>query len=184
MKELLVKTEKEMQGSIDHMLKEFAGMRTGRASIHLLDTVMVNYYGSEVPLNQLATITAPEPTLLVVAPFDPSSIGEVEKAIHRSALGLSPINDGKLIRLPIPPLTEERRKELAKLVAKMAEESKTSIRNHRRDANDKIKAAQKDKEIGEDDEHRYLGDVQKLTDKYIEKVDELAAKKRDEIMQV
>jgi ribosome recycling factor len=184
MKEHIQKTEKAMESSIAHMMKEFAGMRTGRASIHLLDSVMVNYYGSEVPLNQLATITAPEPTLLVVAPFDPSSIGEIEKAIHRSGLGLSPINDGKLVRLPIPPLTEERRKELAKLVAKIAEDTKTVIRNHRRDANDAIKKAEKDKQISEDDEHRFYGDIQKVTDKHIEKIEELAEKKKEEIMQV
>jgi len=184
MEDLLDNTELSMETSIEHMLKEFGGMRTGRASIHLLDNIMVNYYGSETPLNQLATITAPESTLLVIAPFDPSSLGEIEKAIHRSGLGLSPVNDGRLVRLPIPPLTEERRIELTKLVAKVAEEAKTSVRNHRREANDLIKAAEKNKEISEDDEHHYFGEVQKLTDKFIERIDKLAATKKEEIMQV
>ncbi len=184
MEELMENTELLMEGSIDHMMKEFAGMRTGRASIHLLDNITVNYYGSETPLNQLSTITAPEPTLLVIAPFDPTSLGEIEKAIHRSGLGLSPVNDGKLVRLPIPPLTEERRIEMSKLVAKVAEDTKTSVRNHRRESNDTIKAAEKNKEISEDDEHHYFGEVQKLTDKFIERIDQLADKKKEEIMQV
>ncbi len=184
MEEILLEAEEQMQASIDHLVTEFSAMRTGRASVHLLDSMRINYYGTETPLNQLATITAPEPSLLVVAPYDPTSIAEIEKAIHRSGLGLNPTNDGRVVRLPIPPLTEERRTELAKLVSKMAEDSKTSVRNHRREANEKIKAAQKNKEISEDDEHRFLDDVQELTNDFIKKIDEIAERKRQEVMQV
>ncbi len=184
MKDVLIEAEEHMQASVDHLLTEFATMRTGRASVHLLDSVRVDYYGTETPLNQLATISTPEPSLLVIAPFDPTSIAEIEKAIHRSDLGLNPTSDGRLVRLPIPPLTEERRSELARLVSKVAEESKTSVRNQRRDANEKIKSAQKDKEISEDAEHGFLDDVQKLTGDFIKKIDEIAERKRQEVMQV
>lgn len=184
MKEILQKTKKHMHTSIEHLTRELAGLRTGRASVHLLDSVRVNYYGAETPLNQLATIGMPDPSLLTIAPFDPSSIEEIEKAIHRSGLGLNPANDGRLIRLPIPPLTEERRAELAKLVSRLGEEAKTAIRNVRREANDAVKAAEKNKEISEDDEHRYFDEVQKLTDDFIKKTDELIGIKKKEVMQV
>jgi ribosome recycling factor len=184
LREVIEEAELEMESAVEHLTREYAGMRTGRASVHLLDHVKVNYYGTDTPLNQLATISAPEATLLVISPFDPSSMAEIEKAIHRSGLGLTPSNDGRVIRLPVPPLTEERRAELAKLAAKSAEDTKTSIRNHRREANDKIKAAQKNKVIGEDDEHRHYDRVQKLTDDYIKKVDEMAERKKKEIIQV
>ena len=184
MEEVLDKTREDMQSSVDHLLTEYAGMRTGRASVHLLDSVRVSYYGTETPLNQLATISAPDPTLLLIAPYDPTSIPEIEKAIHRSGLGLTPANDGKVVRLPVPPLTEERRVELAKLVARIAEEAKTSVRNRRREANEKIKAAQKTSVISEDDEHRYLKEVQDLTDEFIKKIDEIAEQKKTEITQV
>ena len=183
-KEVMEEAELEMESAVDHLLKEFAGMRTGRASVHLLDNVRVSYYGTETPLNQLATISAPEPTLLVIAPYDPTSIAEIEKAVHRSGLGLTPTNDGRVVRLPVPPLTEERRTELSKLAAKYAEETKTSVRNHRRDANEKIKTAKKNKNIGEDEEHRHYEEVQRLTDDYIKKIDEIAERKKAEIMQI
>ena len=184
MEKVLTNAKKSMQGAVDHLVQEYASMRTGQASVHLLDNVKVDYYGTETPLNQLATVTAPEPTMLMVAPYDPSSMGEIEKAIHRSGLGLNPANDGRVIRLPIPPLTEERRGELAKLVSKWGEETKTSIRNSRRDANEHIKAAQKTSVISEDDEHRHLKEVQDLTDEFIKKVDEIAEQKKKEIMTV
>lgn len=182
--EILLEAEEKMESAIDHLTKELMSMRTGRANIHLLDNVKVNYYGTDTPLNQLATIGAPEPTLLVVAPFDPNSLSEIEKAIHRSGLGLNPANDGKLIRLPIPALTEERRNEMAKLVAKMGEETKTAIRNVRRHANDAIKAAEKNKELSEDLMHDALNDAQELTDTYVKKVDGLVENKQEEILQV
>lgn len=184
MDEVILEAEEKMQASVDHLIKEFAAMRTGRASVHLLDNVRVSYYGAETPLNQLATISTPDASLLMIAPFDPTSIAEIEKAIHKSGLGLNPTSDGRVVRLPIPPLTEERRTELAKLASSMAEETKTSIRNHRRDANDAIKGAEKNKEISEDDEHRYFEEVQKLTDDFIKKIDEIAEKKKKEVMQV
>lgn len=184
MEEALEEARLEMEASVEHLAMEYAGLRTGRASVHLLDNIRVSYYGSEVPLNQLASIATPDPTLLVIAPFDPTSIADIEKAIHRSGLGLSPTSDGRVVRLPVPPLTEERRVELAKLVSKMAEDDKTSVRNHRRAANEKIKEAEKGKEISEDDEHRLLKEAQKLTDEFIEKIDELAEKKKQEILQI
>ena len=182
--EVMLETEEKMDAAIDHLMKEFSSMRTGRANVHLLDNVKVDYYGTETPLNQLATISAPEATLLTIAPFDPGSLGEIEKGIHRSGLGLNPANDGKIIRLPIPPLTEERRAEMAKLIGKMAEEAKTAVRNIRRNANESVKALEKDKELSEDQMHDAINDVQELTDNHIKKIDEVAENKKQEIMQV
>ena len=184
MDEILMEAEEKMEGAIEHLRKEFAGMRTGRANIHLLDGIKVDYYGAETPLNQLATIGAPDPTLLTIAPFDPGSITEIEKAIQKSNLGVNPANDGKIVRLPIPPLTEERRKEMAKMCAKMGEESKTVVRNVRRDANDNAKKLEKDKEVSEDQMHDGLAEIQTLTDKFIKVVDEVVKVKKEEIMQV
>lgn len=184
LQEVIDESELEMEASIEHLTREYAAMRTGRASVHMLDNLRVSYYGADTPLNQLSTVSAPDPTLLMIAPYDPSSIPDIEKAVHKSGLGLTPTTDGRVVRLPIPPLTEERRTDLTKLVAKLAEESKTSVRNHRRDANEKIKAAQKSKEISEDDEHRLYEKVQKLTDIFIEKIDEMAERKKTELMQV
>jgi ribosome recycling factor len=184
MDEVLLEAEEKMEGAVEHLVQELGSLRTGRANVHLLDNVKVNYYGTETPLNQLSTIGAPEPTLLTIVPFDPNVLGDIEKAIHRSGLGLNPNNDGKIIRLPIPPLTEERRAEMAKLVAKLGEDAKTSVRNVRRHANDRIKAAEKSKDLSEDLMHDALNDIQELTDNYIEKIDELIEKKKSEIMQV
>lgn len=178
----------EARTRMDHAVEDFkrklGTVRTGRASTSLLDNIKVEYYGTPMPLNQLATIHAPEAALLTVQPFDSSMIGPIEKEIRSSDLGLNPGNDGKLIRIPIPPLTEERRKQMAKSVSEMAEEHKTAIRNIRRDANDKLKKALKDKQISEDEEKGGLDEVQKLTDSFIAKVTELAKHKEDEIMKV
>ena len=182
--ELLMDAEEKMEGAVTHLVQEFSGMRTGRANVHLLDSVKVDYYGTETPLNQLATIHAPEATLLTVAPFDPKVLGDVEKAIAKSNLGVNPMNDGKLIRLPIPPLTEERRLEMAKICSGMGEVAKTAIRNVRRHANDAAKALEKDKEVSEDIMHDTINDIQTLTDDYIKKVDDLIDHKKAEISQV
>lgn len=184
MQKVMKEAENKMKKAVEHLIHEFSTVRTGRANVHLLDGIKVDYYGSATPLNQLATVSAPEASLLTISPFDPSSLGNIEKAIQASDLGLNPANDGKLIRLPIPPLTEERRMELTKLVAKMAEEAKTSVRNVRRTANDEIKDLEKDKELSEDQMHDALNEIQELTDKYIEKVDEITEAKKEEIMKV
>ena len=182
--EILMEAEELMEKAIDHLVREFSSMRTGRANVHLLDNIKVSYYGADTPLNQLATVSAPEPSLITISPFDPGVLGEIEKSIHKSDLGLNPANDGKIIRLPIPALTEERRKEMAKLCAKMGEESKTGIRNARRDANDNLKKAEKNKELSEDLMHDAMAEVQKLTDNFVKKVDELVKNKQTELMQV
>lgn len=184
MEEILKSAKERMDAAIAHLTMEFSSMRTGRASVHLLDNIKVNYYGTETPLNQLATIAAPEASLLTIAPFDPNSVGEIEKAIHRSGLGLTPSSDGKVVRLAIPPLTEERRAELAKLAAKLGEDAKTAVRNVRRDTNEHFKNAEKNHEISEDNYHDYLNEVQELTDEHIKKVDTLVENKKTEIMHV
>jgi len=179
---------KDLKGQIDgtanKLKKELARVRTGRASTALLDGIMVEYYGARTHLNQLASVNAPEPRLLVITPYDKQAIGEIEKAIKASDLGLNPQNDGKLIRIPIPELTEERRRDLVKHVRKIGEEYRVSMRNHRRDANDLLKELLKEKEIGEDD-HRHAHDkVQSLTNEGIERVDQILKTKEDEIMTV
>ena len=166
-----------MDAQIDHVRRELGGVRTGRASVTILDTVHVEAYGSPMPLNQVASLSIPEPTLIVAQPFDPSLMGAVEKAIRSSNLGLNPTNDGKVIRIPIPALTEERRKELSKLVHKHAEEGRNGVRQVRRDANDKLKKLLKDHKISEDDERRGLEEVQKMTDQHITLIDDLQKKK-------
>ena len=173
-----------MDKAIEDFKHKLTTVRTGRASISLLDGVTVEYYGTPTPLNQVATINAPEASLLTVQPFDPSLVNEIDKAIRASDLGFNPSNDGKLVRVPIPPLTEERRKQMVKVTHEMAEEHRTSIRNVRRDANDRLKKALKDKTISEDDEKRSLEEVQKLTDQAIAKVAELLDHKEKEIMKV
>jgi ribosome recycling factor len=173
-----------MEKVIEDYRHKLATVRTGRASTSLLDNITVEYYGTNMPLNQVATIHASEASLLTVQPFDPSLINEIEKALRTSELGINPSNDGKLIRLPIPPLTEERRKQMVKIVHEMAEDHKTAIRNIRRDSNDKLKKALKEKTISEDDEKNGLEDVQKLTDQYVAKIGELSKHKEDEIMKV
>ena len=167
LKGLFAEVKKRMDGSIDHVRRELGGVRTGRASVTMLDTVHVEAYGSQMPLNQVASLSIPEPTMIVAQPFDPSLMGAIEKAIRSSNLGLNPTNDGKVVRIPIPALTEERRKELSKLVHKYAEEGRNGVRQVRRDANDKLKKLLKDHKISEDDERRGLDEVQKITDQHI-----------------
>lgn len=177
-------TESQMQKTIETLVRELAGVRTGRASASLVDGITVEYYGAQMPLNQVATISVPESALIVIQPWDGSVIKEIEKAILRSDLGITPSNDGKVIRLAIPPMTEERRQKMAKTVKKDAEEKKVAIRQIRRDANEMLKDLEKEKEITEDELHTGQTHVQKLTDKYIEKIDEIAAKKEAEILEI
>ena len=183
-KDIASDARKRMDSAVDDSRKKLATVRTGRASVSLLDNINVEYYGTEMPLNQVATIHAPEPTMLTVQPFDPTQLGNIEKAIRASELGLNPANDGKLIRVPIPPLTEERRKQMVKIVHEIAEEHRTAIRNVRRDANDHIKKLLKDKTISEDVEKDGLDQIQKLTDQHITRINELSEHKEKEVMTV
>jgi len=176
--------QKEMDGSVNALRKELTKLRTGRASTALLEHVTVEYYGANTPLNQLATLSAPEPRLLVIQPFDRSAMGEIEKAILKSDLGLTPNNDGKIIRIPIPALTEERRKELVKHVKKIAEEFRVSLRNHRRVAIEHLKEAEKKKEITADDSKHGHDRVQKITDEFIGRIDKIVKAKEEEVMEV
>lgn len=182
--EIMKDTEQRMKKAIEALGRELAKLRAGRANPSLLDRVTVEYYGADTPLNQLATISVPEARLLLIQPFDKSSISDIERAIQKSDLGLTPSNDGTVIRLSIPPLTEDRRKDLVKLVKKSAEDAKVAIRNIRRDANDELKKNQKDGEMTEDELRRLTDDVQKLTDKNISNIDDVADKKEKEIMEV
>ncbi len=177
-------TESQMQKVIDSLKRDFAGIRTGRASVGLLDGIMVDYYGTQTVLNQMATLSVPENSLIVIQPWDMSVIKQVEKAILRSDLGITPSNDGKVIRLAVPPLTEERRKELAKLVKKRSEEKKVALRQVRRDANDMLKALEKDKDLTEDELHQGQDHVQKITNKYVKTADELSSAKETEILEI
>jgi ribosome recycling factor len=179
--ELLQDAQKRMDATIEHTRSEFNTVRTGRASAALLDRVQIDYYGQPTPLKQLATINVPEPRLLTIQPFDPTSIKAIEKALQESDLGLTPSNDGKLIRLPMPQPTEERRKELVKVVRKIAEEGRVAVRNVRRDAVQHLKDV---KEVGSDDEHRAEDRVQKLTDEHTKMIDDLLKHKEAEIMEV
>lgn len=183
-KEIINDAKSRMEKAVEALNRDLAKLRAGRANPALLDRITVEYYGAETPLNQLATISVPEARLLTIQPFDKSSIGDIERAILKSELGLTPANDGSVIRITIPPLTEERRKELVKLVKKSAEEAKVAVRNVRRDANDTLKKSQKDGDLTEDDLRRYTEEVQKLTDSYITKVDDVADNKEKEIMEV
>ncbi|MEW6266080.1 MAG: ribosome recycling factor [Thermodesulfobacteriota bacterium] len=172
-----------MEKTIVALERDLKKVRTGRASASLLDGLKVDYYGTPTPLNQMASVSVPEARMLLIQPWDPQSLGEMEKAILRSELGLTPMNDGKIIRIAIPPLSEQRRKELVKIVRKMAEENKVAVRNVRRDANDMIKDLKKEKEISEDDQRRAQEEVQKKTDEFIKKVDETVEVKIKEIME-
>ncbi len=178
------KATEKMEGQLDHLRHEMAAIRTGRASLGLLDHVTVSYYGTATPLKQVAALAVPENRLITIQPFDPQTIKDIEKAILTSDLGLTPTNDGKLIRLPIPPLTEERRKDLAKLAKKIAEEVRVHIRNIRRDILEEIKKAQKAAQLTEDEAKKSHDEVQKLTDVYILKVDEILKKKEAEITEI
>ncbi|WP_210432955.1 MULTISPECIES: ribosome recycling factor [Carboxydothermus] len=184
MQDILKEAQDHMQKAIEVLKKEFATMRVGRATPALLEKVVVEYYGTQMPVNQLATISAPEPRLLVIQPWDKGALGAIEKAILKSDLGITPTNDGSVIRLAIPPLTQERRQELVKVARKKAEEARVAIRNIRRDANDRIKDLEKDKVISEDEGKRGQDEVQKLTDKFIKTVDELLKAKEDEILSI
>src|SRR4026209_2412538 len=177
LKGLFAEAKKRMDAQIEHVKRELGGVRTGRASVTILDSVHVEAYGSSMPLNQVASLSIPEPTLIVAQPFDPSLMGAVEKAIRSSYRWWNPTNDGKVVRIPIPSLTDERRKELSKLVHKHAEEGRNAVRQVRRDANDKLKKLLKDHGISEDDERRGLEEVQKVTDQHIALLDELQKKK-------
>ncbi|QOY34504.1 ribosome recycling factor [Anaerobacillus isosaccharinicus] len=183
-KEVIKLAEEKMNKAVDALKRELVTLRAGRANPAILDKIQVEYYGAVTPLNQLASVTVPEARLLVIQPFDKTIINDIDRTIQKSDLGLSPSNDGTVIRIMIPPLTEERRRDLVKLVKKYAEEAKVAIRNIRRDANDDLKKLQKDGEMTEDELRRSTDDVQKLTDKEIVKVDEVALVKEKEIMEV
>jgi ribosome recycling factor len=183
-KEILKSREQKMKKAVEHLRQELASVRTGKATTALLDPVRVEYYGSQVPLNQIAGVSAPEPRLLVVHPWERTMVSEVEKAILKADLGLNPTSDGTVIRIPVPTLTEERRLDLVKLVKKMVEEGRISIRNMRRDGNEEAKKAEKDGRISEDALRKTQNEMQKLTDKHIELMDELLVKKEAEIMEV
>jgi len=182
--EFLADARQRMDKSVDHARSEFTTVRTGRASAALLDRITVEYYGTATPLKQLATISVPEPRLLTVQPFDPSSIRNIEKAIQESDLGLTPSNDGKLVRLPIPQLTEERRKELVKVVRHMAEEHRVAVREVRRDVLRHLQELARNGDVGDDDERRAESEVQKLTDEHTKHIDDLLKHKEAEIMEV
>ncbi|HYX54323.1 MAG TPA: ribosome recycling factor [Candidatus Limnocylindrales bacterium] len=184
LKDTYVQLKTRMDKAVEDFRTNLAAARTGRASIHMLDTVRVPYYGSEMPLNQVGTVHAPEPQLLTVQPYDPSIMGEIEKSIRSAGLGLNPQNDGKMIRIPVPPLTEERRREMVKHLHKILEDHRTAVRNVRRDGNEAIKKAMKDKKITEDDEKKALDEIQKLTDAEIKKMEEMSAAKEKELMTV
>jgi len=184
LKDTFLQLKARMDKAVEDFRKEMAAQRTGRASVHMLDAVHVEAYGSQMPLNQVANVSAPEPQLITVQPWDVSLIGAVEKAIRTADLGLNPMNDGKLVRVPVPALTEDRRKEMVKHLNKVLEDHRTAVRNIRRDGNEAIKKAMKDKKITEDEERGSLDQMQKLTDDEIKKMEEMAKAKEKEIMQV
>src|SRR5271170_779694 len=177
LKETYVQLKTRMEKAVEDFRKAMAATRTGRANVHMLDSVSVDYYGSQMPLNQIAQVHAPEPQMITVQPFDPSQLAVIEKAIRSADLGLNPMNDGKLVRVPIPALTEERRKDMVKHLHRILEEHRTAVRNIRRDGNDAIKKALKDKTISEDDEKRAMDEIQKLTDDEIKKMEEMSKNK-------
>jgi ribosome recycling factor len=182
LKELYIEVNKRMNTALEHLRHDLAGVRTGRASVAILDNIHVDAYGSKMPLNQLAGLSVPEPTLIVAQPFDPSQLAAIEKAIRASDLGLNPSNDGKVVRIPIPALTEERRKELSRHVHKLSEEGRNSVRQVRRDANERLKKLLKDHKVSEDDEKKGLDEVQKITDQHVKQIDEVQAKKDQELL--
>jgi len=184
LEELYKETDDRMNKTLEALSREFATVRTGKASVHLLDTVKVEAYGTSMPLNQLASISSPEPRLLVVQAFDKSTVGDIVKGIQKADLGLNPQVDAQIIRIPIPALNEERRKELARHCKNIAEDGRVAVRNIRRDANERVKKAQKDKTISEDQQTDALERIQKLTDEHIKEIDGLLAKKEKEVMEV
>ena len=183
-KEIRDDTDKKMKQAVESLKKDFATIRTGRASVALLDNVMVDAYGQSQKLNQTATLTTPDPRTIMIQPWDPKLMGDIEKAIMKSDLGLNPVNDGKVVRINIPPLTEERRKEFVKVAKKRTEEGKVAVRNTRRDANEKLRKLEKDKDISEDELKKALDEIQKMTDSYTKKLDETLEHKESEIMEV
>ncbi len=184
LKEIYLQLKARMDKAVDDFRREMTATRTGRASVHMLDGIYIDYYGSQMPLNQIAQVHAPEAQLITVQPYDPSSLPVIEKTIRSSDLGLNPNNDGKIIRIPVPPLTEERRREMVKHLHKVLEEHRTAIRNIRRDGNEHIKKSLRDKKITEDDERRSLDEIQKLTDDEIKKMEEMSKAKEKEVLQV
>jgi ribosome recycling factor len=184
LKETYIQLKNRMDKAVDDFRKALMGTRTGRASVHMLDSVTVDAYGAQMPLNQVATVHTPEPQLITVQPFDPSQLGAIEKSIRGAELGLNPMNDGKIIRVPIPPLTEERRREMVKHLHKVLEDHRTAVRNIRRDGNDAIKKALRDKKITEDEEKRSMDEIQKLTDGEIKKMEDMCKAKEKEVMEI
>ncbi len=184
LKQMVADTKTRMRHTVDAVLRELATMRTGRASVAMLDNVRVDYYGTPTPLNQVGNLAVPDATLITLQPWDPSLLGPIEKAIRGSGLDLNPQNDGKIIRIPVPPLTEERRKNLVKLAHKHAEEGRVAVRNVRRDANEHLKKLLKEHETSEDDEKHAIAEVQKLTDQHIEEINAALKKKEADIMEV
>ena len=182
LKDVFAEVNRRMNGALEHVRHELSGVRTGRASVTILDSVHVEAYGARMPINQLAGLSIPEPTLIVAQPFDPSTLAAIEKAIRASDLGLNPSSDGKVIRIPLPALTEERRKQLSRHVHTLAEEGRNQVRGARRDGNDKLKKMLKESAISEDDEKKGLDEIQKLTDGFIGKIDELQKKKDTELL--
>jgi ribosome recycling factor len=184
LKDTYAQLKSRMDKAVDDFRKALVATRTGRASVHMLDGVTVEAYGSQMPLNQIAQVHAPEPQLITVQPFDPTQLPGIEKAIRTAELGLNPMNDGKIIRVPVPPLTEERRREMVKHLHKVLEDHRTAVRNIRRDGNDAIKKALKDKKITEDDEKRSTAEIQKLTDDEIKKMEDMCKAKEKEVMEI
>lgn len=182
LKGLNAEVTRRMDGAIEHLRRELSGLRSGRASTSLLDPVQVEAYGTTMPLNQVASLSVPEPTMIVAQPFDASLVGAIDRAIQKANLGLNPVVDGKILRIPIPPLTEERRKDLSRLVHKYAEDGRNAIRQVRRDANDKLRKMLKEHQISEDDERRALDEVQKITDNHIVQIDGMQKKKDEELL--
>jgi ribosome recycling factor len=184
LKELNSDLRRRMDQAVATFQASLAATRTGRASVHMLDQIKVDYYGTPTPLSQVAQLSAPEPQMILISPWDPTAVKDIEKAIQASDLGFNPISDGKVIRVPVPPMTEERRRDVVKHLNKVLEEHRTAVRNVRRDGNDALKKLAKDKKISEDEEKRSLEEVQKMTDEEIRRMEELAHKKEIEVMQV
>jgi len=178
------KATEKMEGALEHLKHDLAGLRTGRASVALLDGIRVDYYGTMTPLKQVANLATPEARLITIQPWEPQLIKEIEKAISASGLGITPSNDGKVIRIPLPPLTEERRKELTKICKKHGEDTKVHVRGYRRDANEELKKLQKDAKLTEDELRKGEAEIQKLTDQYIQKIDDVIKKKEHDILEV
>jgi ribosome recycling factor len=184
LKDIQQQLKSRMEKAVDDFRANLASTRTGRASVHMLDQIKVSYYGSDMPLNQVAQVTAPDANLILIQPWDPSILGDIEKALQASDLGFNPQNDGKMVRIPIPPMTEERRREVVKYLNKTLEDHRTAVRNIRRDGNELIKKSAKDKKISEDEEKRSLEEIQKLTDEEIRRMEEMCRNKEREVLQI